>query len=1152
MKKNKAQQQGNDTCLGKIIRIMRFTIFIVFFSLTQTFAVELYSQQTKLTLNMSNARVEEVIDKIENSTEFYFLYNKDLIDVDHKVDIRVQEKSINEVLDKMFEDTNISYSIQNRQILLINNKADKTNNAVASQQTKTISGKVKDVSGGALPGVTVLVKGTTNGTTTGVDGTYHLANVPANATLVFSFVGMKAQEISSVGKTNIDVTLEDEAIGLDEVVAVGYGTQKKATLTGSVASVSSEDLVVTKNENIVNMLTGKLPGVRVVQKSSRPGDYDTRIDIRGMGTPLFVVDGVPRDQDYFARMEPEEIESVSVLKDGSAAIYGLRAANGVVLVTTKSGNSQNGKVDITYTTNYIMQTFLYVPEGVNSLDYMNLRNEQNWLDFGANYLVRRNPIFTEQDMKPYLEGKPSYDWMGTVFKDMTPEQQHNLSVNGGNDRLRYFFSLAYARQEGTYKSDDLYSNRWNVRSNIDAQITNRLKARISFGVILTEDHQPGGDGWPTYKMTWLMRPDAPIYANDNPLYPNGDQLVLSDGRNMVVETNSDYVGYDISKERRLNGTLQLTYDIPGIKGLSAKGSYDYSLSLPDNTSYNHSFNLYVYNTADSTYTASPKRTPSSITRSVNFNYGTNMQLGLNYDNKFGNHSVSSFLIFEKAYSSWDSFSAFRELYIDSEYLFAGEDANQKATGGSPGDRMSESIIGQARYDYAGKYLFDFRFRYDGSSRFPKGSRWGFFPSVSAGWRLSEENFIKDNLAFVSNLKLRASYGEMGDDSAANNYPPRTGYSLDGNNRGWYYSGLLSGGVSTNAIPNPKLTWYQTKMYNLALDFGILKNKLSGTIEIYKRDRTGLLATSSAVIPGTVGASLPQENLNSDRNFGWELSLDYRNQIKNISYFIGGQISATRSMRTEWLEGVATNQYDYWRNRTSGRYNNIWWGNESEHMFTSLDEIRNYDRPMGQGSTPGDWILNDWNEDGAGGDDHPIATTGLPLFNYGINTGASWKNFDLTMNFQGAYGVYVQYGEVLIQPLSFNGQNTLSYFMDRWRPADLNADYFSTNTEWIPGYYPATGHDGRRTGTNLVQNASYMRLKTLEIGYTLPKNLVSKAGIKNLRVYLSGYNLLTFTGLKNVDPERPGANGGASSNDNDVDIYNYPINRTYTFGASIKF
>lgn len=259
------------------------------------------------------------------------------------------------------------------------------------------------------------------------------------------------------------------------------------------------------------------------------------------------------------------------------------------------------------------------------------------------------------------------------------------------------------------------------------------------------------------------------------------------------------------------------------------------------------------------------------------------------------------------------------------------------------------------------------------------------------------------------------------------------------------------------------------------------------------------------------------------------------------------------MRTEWIETIASNQYDHWRNRTSGRYNEIWWGTESDHMFTSMEEIRNSNLPMGQGATPGDWINNDWNEDGVinSSDDHPIATNGLPKFNYGINSGASWKNFDLAMNWLGASGVYVQYGELLVQPLPFGGQQTLSYFMDRWRPVDPNADYFSTSTEWIPGFYPVTSHDGRRTGTNLVQDASYLRLKTLELGYTFPKKLLAKTGIKNLRLYLSGYNLLTFTGLKYADPERGGDNPAVNSTPY-VDFYSYPVNKTFTLGASIKF
>lgn len=1029
---------------------------------------------------------------------------------------------------------------------------DQKNQTEISQQKK-IAGTVKDISGNPVPGVTVVVKGTNNGTVSDSNGYYTLTNVSPNDVIVFSFIGMKTVESKVGTQNNVNAVLSDESIGIEEVVAVGYGTQKKATLTGAVSSIKNEELVRTKNENVVNMLTGKLPGVRVVQKSSAPGAYDATIDIRGMGDPLFVIDGIPRDKEYFSRMSAEEIQNISVLKDGTAAIYGLRAANGVILVTTKSGVAQDGKVNITFNTSSSMQQFLYVPEGVGAIDYMTLRNEQNWQDFGGNYLVRRNAMFTDEHFQPYIDGtKQSYNWMDAVFNKTTPQYEHNLSVNGGNEKLRYYFTLGYANQMGAYKSGDYKSDRWNLRTNVDAQITKRLSAKVSLGGIMTETTQPNGTGWTTYKLSWLVRPDAAMYANDNPLYPNGDTQYLNEGANMIVQTDADYVGYNLDRNRRFNGTLTLKYDIPGIEGLSAKGSYDYAVRLPDYTNYKRSYTLYRYNQDTDTYAPIERNTPSDITRGINFNFDTNMQLGLHYINSFGDHNFNSFLIYEEAYSNWDSFSAYRELMIDSEYLFAGEDKNQRAIGGGVGDRSSKSLVGQLAYDFTGKYIFDFKFRYDGSSRFPDGSRFGFFPAISAGWRMSEENFIKDNIAFISNLKLRGSYGEMGDDSSAGNYPPTTGYNLNGDNLGWFFDGTLNGGVSASSIPNPDLTWYRIKSYNLALDFGVFNNKLSGTFDVYRRDRTGLLATSAAVIPGTVGASLPQENLNSDRNFGYEISLDYRNRISDVSYYVGGQLSATKHMRTEWLETPASNSYDNWRNRTSGRYSNIWWGQESGGMFTSLEDIRTFERPMGQGSLPGDWWLVDWNEDGVidGGDDHPIASYGLPVFNYGISLGASWRGFDLAMNFQGAYGVYVQYAEVLTEALPFGGQNTLTWFMDRWHPADPNADYFSPNTEWISGYYPATGHDGRRTGTNGVQNASYMRLKTAELGYTLPQNLVSKVGIKNLRVYLSGYNLLTFTGLENVDPERPGASGGASTSS--IDFYNYPVNRTYTIGASVKF
>lgn len=1024
-------------------------------------------------------------------------------------------------------------------------------------QTRTIQGRVTDAqTGEALAGVSVVANsamGREQATSTDENGAYQIQVFGEATTLVFAFVGKTTLTEQIGNRTSITVRLENEASELEEVVVTGYATTTKATLTGAVSSISGQDMVRTKNENTVNMLTGKVPGVRVQQRSSAPGDYDARIDIRGMGEPLFVIDGIPRDKAYFSRMGGDEIESVSVLKDGTAAIYGLRAANGVILVTTKSGSDMGGKVDITFSTNASLQQFLNVPETTNAIDYFTLKNEKNWQDFNGNYLVRRNPMVTEEQFQPYRDGTlTSYNWMDKVFRKTTPQSQHNLSVNGGSDKLRYFFNLGYSKQAGSYQSDDYYSDRWNLRTNVDAQITKRLKARVSLGGMMVNTTKPNGVDWTAYKLTWLARPDAPFFANDNPAYPNGDNQVLADGVNMMVQTDADYVGYNANKDRRFNGTLQLEYQIPGVDGLSAKGSYDYAVGLPDYHSYKRTYTVYQYNPNSDSYSPIQRNTPSGVTRGVNINNDTNMQLGLFYVKSFGQHNFNNFLLYEETFSNWDSFSAYRDVFVDSEYLFAGEDLNQRAIGGGIGDQTSKSLVGQLDYNYAGKYMFAFKFRYAGSSRFPEGKRFGFFPTLSGAWRISEERFVKDNFAFLSNLKLRASYGEMGDDSSADTYPPMIGYGLDGNNIGWIYNGVLTGGVSPSGIPNPNLTWYEIKSYNVGLDVGFLQNKLNATFDIFRRDRSGLLATSAAVIPGTVGANLPKENLNGDQNFGYEMSVDYRSRLNEFSYYVGGQISATKSKRTNWLETPASNSYDYWRNRTAGRYNDIWWGNESGGMFTNYHDIRNFPIPQGQGTVPGDWYLTDWNEDGVinGDDEHPIASIGLPVFNYGISLGGAWRGIDLALDFQGAHGVFVSYNELLVEPLPFGGQNTLAFFMDRWHPVDPNADYFDASTEWVPGYFPITGRDGRRTGTNAVQNASYARLKTAELGYTLPDRWISKAGVKNLRIYFSGYNLLTFTGLEHMDPERPGRQ--VSSADGPVDLYNYPNNKTYTFGASIKF
>jgi TonB-linked SusC/RagA family outer membrane protein len=1045
------------------------------------------------------------------------------------------------------------------------------------QQQITVTGTVTDELGEPLLGLNVSIKGTSAGTITGADGTFSIRVSGGNAVLVFSYIGYATQEITVGTQRTLRITMLEDTQQIEQVVVTtGYATQKKATLTGAVSTISNKEIVVTKNENVVNMLSGKVPGVRISQRSSKPGEYNSVIDIRGYSTanndgnnrtkPLFVIDGVPRDQDYFSRMNPEEIENISVLKDASAAIYGMRAANGVILVTTKSGTDKEGLVDVTYSGSFSWQQFIYVPDRLSPVEWYTLRNESSYKNLNyANFFGLNEPRHPESTIEPWRDGTyVASDWMGAVFNDLTPQSQHNVTVNGGSKSVKYFISMGYSEQEGAFKSGSLWSNKYNFRSNLDAQLTKRMKLRVAIGGIFDNTNSPVEADWTTYKNVLLQQPISTVYANNNPLYLNGDGQYISDENNSVAQTSGDISGERRNRGRRINGAFTFTYDIPGVKGLQARAFYDYSFYSPYNTEYRRAYTVYKYNSDTETYEPREKggsnyngKQTSYERRSTNYNYDTNMQLGLNYNNRFGDHSVNGVLVFEEQYGAWQDFNARRYItYTSVSSMGSGEQNQQEGSGSVPRDRASRALAGQFNYDYAGKYLLGVNFRYEGSSRWPKESRWGFFPSFSAGWRISEERFIKENFDFVSNIKLRGSYGQMGDDGGASDYPDiYSAFSVDGNYTVSWNDGIMQGARPTT-LPNPKKTWYKVTMKNVGLDLGFLGNKFGGTFELFSRDRDGLLATSSAVVPGTVGANLPQENLNADRVYGWELELSHQSKIGDVGYSVSGQISGTQRKRTKWQEEPASHSYDHWRNRSEGRVTDIWWGRAAGGMFTNINDIRNFDQyPQSQSRLPGDWWFEDWNGDGIVNDDdrYPIASKNMPLFNYGISFGANWKGLDISVLFQGAQRVYTAFTEVYTEALPFGEKAGITQWLDRWRPEDVTGSWFSADTKWISGYYPVTGSNTRSIEQNNMLDASYMRLKNLELGYTLPRKLVSKLYLKDLRIYVSGYNLLTFTGLNKIDPERPSSEGGAGASTGGANsMYEYPNNRTFTVGLNVKF
>lgn len=1131
----------------KKILIMRNTLLFLFVTVFQALAGSSFSQTTKLNLEMKNATVREVLSKIEENSNFYFLYNEELVDVNRKVSLSIKNESIENVLSRLFDQADVKATINDRHIVLTPVSGN------SAQQRKNISGTVKDAIGQPLPGVTVIIEGTTIGAITGVDGSYVLSNVPDNGTLTFSFIGMKTLKIPVSSRTQINVTMEEGTIGIEEVVAVGYGTQRKATLTGAIASVKSDEIMATKNQNVQNMLTGKISGVRVVQKTSEPGNFSNQFDIRGFGTPLIVIDGVPRGD--MQKLDPNEIESVTVLKDASAAIYGLRAANGVVLITTKKG--EKGAPKMQYSMFYGLQFPAEILKPIGAIDRMLLFNEKTMRSTTNPQLT-----YTDEDFEAYHNGTlSSTDWYDAVLRSSAPQQQHNFSVSGGSDAIDYFVNLGYISQEGFWKSKDLNYDRINVRSNIEARISDRLRFSLKVTGILDTQNRPIADTWTIFKTLWRSVPTEQVYANNNPDYLAKSS---SDIQNVVAMTNSDISGFYKEKHKIIQSSVGLEYDIPYIKGLTASGLFSYDTNISDNTSYTKEYNEYTYDSATGTYTGVAKNSPTSLRRYYGNSESILYQIQLDYIRTFAqNHNLNASLIFEGAHTKGDNINAFREFSISLPYLFAGDSENQVGTSDAGGirDYSSNGFVGKLNYDYAGKYLFAFNFRQDGSSKFPKGKQWGFFPGGSLGWRISEESFIKNNLYFIDNLKVRASYGKMGDDSAADyqfisgyNYPNTSGGKQSNFPTGYVFNKVYTNALGFRTAANPNITWYTVKTINLGLDTDLWKGKLGFTFEIFKRDRDGLLEDRLVSLPGTFGSTMPEENLESDRTKGIELEVRHQNRIGKVNYNVAGNVSVTRTMNLYQERSPSGNSWDNWRNNNSYRYNDIWFGWESDGQYSSYEQIATSDIYTNNNTLPGDYIYEDWNNDGVidDYDYHPIATTtnptsdtqhkrNYPLMNFGLSLTLQYKDFDLNMLFQGAAMSYVSYGDQLSEPLAWNG-NALDQFLDRWHPIDPTLDPYDQSNEWISGYYAYGATVANVNSEFSIQNGAYMRLKNIELGYTLPKTWLNKTGFDGMRIFINGYNLMTITGVRGVDPEHP----------SDLYGYMYPLNKTINIGANITF
>ncbi len=1034
--------------------------------------------------------------------------------------------------------------------------------ASALAQSRTLTGVVKDNAGNPVAGATVIVDGTSQATSTSLTGEFTLPAVEGAVTLQVSYIGYQtARQAVPATTAYVQITLAESSTTIDDVVVVGYGTQKKATLTGSVVAVDNEQLVTTKAQDVRNMMTGKLPGVRSVQGTSEPGVFDKQMfDIRGFGSPLIVIDGVVRTD--VERMDPNDIESVSVLKDASAAIYGARSSNGVVLITTKKG--AKGKPTIEYSMYYGMQFPAEIMKPVGAYDRFTMMNEKSMRAVTSPKLN-----YSLEDVEKARTGEiKTYDWYDKALLKWAPQQQHNVSVSGGSDAADYYLNFGYMEQQGFFSSRSFNYDRYNLRSNINLKINDDLTVGMRLSGITDKRERPQTDAWDLFKSLWRTVSDDKFYANDTyPYY----STVRGDIKQVLAASNADYAGYKWDKRQVFNSTFEANYNVRWVEGLTARASFSYDNAKNDNTNYRKEYNLYSHggknDAGQDVYSATTKDGPNSIERSFSNADRKMWNAGLNFDRTFGEvHRVTALAIYEETQEKNDNFAAYRQLLMPMPYLFVGQALNQEArqNAGGLNEYANRALVSRVEYGYNERYLAEVDYRYDGSSRFLPGKKWDHYYGFLAAWRLSEESFIKDHLTFVDNLKLRASWAKLGDDGS-NLYEFLGGYDYPGSGSpqsypsGYYFGNAFVPGLGFRDVPNPSIGWVDIKTINVGLDAEFWNGMLGVTVDIFQRQRDGIYARQSDVLPSTFGAGMAQQNLDSDRTRGFELSLSHRHRIGEVTYSVTGNLSLTRRMNLTKTQSPFSSSYNEWFNNKSDRYSDIWFGWGDAGRYTSYEQIANYPVRDGNNSEklPGDYIYEDWNGDGVIDDEdrYPIATTAdpsksnwndkknHPLAYFAFGGNAQWRGFDIDFMFQGAALSYVAYGEMISAPLRWDG-NALGMHLDRWRPTDPTADPYNPATQWIKGHFAYGSEKSvpRDNSRAAIQNGAYLRLKTVTLGYTLPRQWVSKVGIDNLRLYVSAYNLLTFTSVVGVDPEKPAELNG----------YMYPLNKTINFGASLKF
>lgn len=1015
-----------------------------------------------------------------------------------------------------------------------------------AQSVRTVTGKVTDGTGEPLTGANIVLKGSLQGTVADYDGNFSI-NVPSNSsnTLVFSFIGYESKEVVITNQTIISVILSTLAESFEDFVVVGYGVQKKIHLTGSVSQIGSKEVLKVPAANVGQMIVGKIPGVLSRQANGAPGTDGVTFQVRGFSSwegssPLILVDGIERN---FSDIDPNDIETISVLKDGVAAVYGFRAANGVILVTTKRGSQSESRPTISYSGSASFSKNTQLPKFMNGTEYMNWYNLARELD-GQPAKFTEEEIAMTQNGDP-TDGYENTNWMSPLEKP-APMHQHNLQISGTGQHVRYFISGGFKDQRGFFR--DFKQQTTNLRSNVDVNPVKYLTISLDLSAAFSRYYRPGAYSYTNQEYNnvfGLMMYALPFVPKEYKGYPTSG---YRGGGN--PEYGKDHSGFSNTDKNTLQTKANIEFRVPGVDGLKTSLMTSYDFADSDGMSFSYAYKLYQYTFSTKTY---------SLTDAMSLNNDGNMYQGRNrssrmvlrpsisYDQRFGKHDFSALALMERTEYKDSDISGSRSGFVifeNPQLNFGTNSGTTYNNSGKSSKTMMAGWVGRLNYAYASKYLAEFSFRYDGSYKFIPEYRWGFFPSLSAGWVISEESFF--NYAPVDKLKIKASVSKLGNDTTPADLWRRL-YTTSSS------APVTFGGKDYKIISNdntylaPELTWAKTNTYNLGMEFSLWKGVLSGEADIFYKFTYDILQTVAAVYPPSIGGNYPtRENSGEFEAKGFEILLRHSKSFRDFRYDLTGNISyATNKI----LKRTQSTNVLPWQDIIGSSVGDIY-GYKAIGLARTQEDLDNAPIPPTSSLRPlalGDLLYEDVNGDGKidSRDQVKIAQSAMPKMIYSFTADFSYKGFDLSAQFQGAgvtdkmlCGIWDNGSSdntPLTRPFYGNSDNTPLYLIEgAWRPDNPNGKYPRLSAN--PNY----GNSGLLSSFWRV-NGAYLRLKQLAIGYTLPKKVISAIGVNNMRVYVAGLNLLTFTEFKYLDPESPNVLQGY-----------YPQQKTLSVGLNLAF